>query len=82
MSLFKSEAVAWAFFMEGLGINKKQFVIKKIAVNFLNFWSSKPCIRIRIWIRTRNEKKCWIRIRIQNQFGSTTLKKFTYYDIT
>ena len=31
---------------------------------FLNFWSSKPWIRI--WIR--NKKKCWIRIRIKSMW--------------
>ncbi len=49
----------------GLGISKQQFFIKKIeinfsAINFLQFQVIKP------WIRIRNQKKCWIRIRIKS----------------
>ncbi len=49
----------------GLRISKLQVLIQKIwksftAVNFYNFWSSKPWIRN--WIR---KKKSWIRIRIK-----------------
>jgi hypothetical protein len=44
-----------------------QFLIKKIiffsALNFIQFLVIKSWIWIRIWIR--NDKKCWIRIRIR-----------------
>jgi hypothetical protein len=53
----------------GLGISKWQFLIKKIkikfpAVLFFNFRSSNPGSGS--GIRTRNYKKCWIRIRIKS----------------
>ncbi len=59
----------------GLGLRKLPFVIKKIGVNFFfncNFFSifgrQKSWIRDWIWIRIwiRNQKKCCIRIRIQD----------------
>ncbi len=44
---------------------------------FLNFWSSKPWIRIRIWIHL----KWWIRFRIRiriNESGSLTLPFYVW----
>ncbi len=53
----------------GLRISKLQFLIKKYnffsIVFFLNFWSSKPWISIRIRIHF----KCLIRIRIHNEIN-------------
>ncbi len=53
----------------GQGIGKLQFLIKKIfffsAVNFFNFWSIKPCIRIGSGSGLVLSLKCWIRIRMK-----------------
>ncbi len=59
-SLLRAEGFSYSFdvLYEGRGISKLQYFIKKIykifsAVNFLNFWSWKPWIRIRIGIQRK-----------------------------
>ena len=68
----------------GLGMSKLQFLIKKIkikfpAINFFQFQAIKPGSgsRIRIrdpGIRIRNQKKCWILIRIRIRIKSMQIR--------